>query len=85
MDNKMDLTHSHTSEVSVVSDAYIPGSKSTDLIKPSPSGNLDNQQPPGKLLLWLKRRIYMGNCFVDSIRLFGLFFTVNLLLVGLAP
>lgn len=57
MDNKMDLTHSHTSEVSVVSDAYIPGSKSTDLIKPSPSGNLDNQQPPGKLLLWLKRRI----------------------------
>lgn len=30
------------------SDAYIPNSKSTDLIKPSKSGNLDNQQPSGE-------------------------------------
>jgi hypothetical protein len=29
-------------------DSYIPNSKSTDLIKPSKSGNLDNQQPSGE-------------------------------------
>lgn len=31
-------------------DSYIPNSKSTDLIKPSKSGNLDNQQPSGECL-----------------------------------
>jgi hypothetical protein len=50
--NNLDLKHSmslgHTPDVSIVADAYIPGSKSTDLIKPSASQNLDNQQPPGK-------------------------------------
>lgn len=42
----MDLKHSDT--LDSVGDAYIPNSKSTDLIKPSKSGNLDNQQPPGE-------------------------------------
>lgn len=41
----MDLKHSLNED-----EAYIPNSKSTDLIKPSKSGNLDNQQPPGECL-----------------------------------
>lgn len=41
----MDLKHSDTLES--VGDAYIPNSKSTDLIKPS---KLDNQQPSGERL-----------------------------------
>lgn len=32
-------------------DTYIPNSKSTDLIKPSKSGNLDNQKPSGECFL----------------------------------
>lgn len=39
----MDLKHTES-----VGDSFIPNSKSTDLIKPSKSGNLDNQQPSGK-------------------------------------
>jgi hypothetical protein len=42
----MDLKHSDT--LDSVGDAYIPNSKSTDLIKPSKSGNLDNQTAPGE-------------------------------------
>lgn len=43
----LDLMHSHTLE-SVNGSSYIPNSKSTDLIKPSQSGNLDNQPAAGK-------------------------------------
>lgn len=42
----MDLKHSDT--LDSVGDSYIPNSKSTDLIKPSKSGNLDSQQTPGE-------------------------------------
>lgn len=42
-EEEMDLKHSETLES--VGDAYIPNSKSTDLIKPSKS---DSQQPPGE-------------------------------------
>lgn len=42
----MDLKHSDT--LDSVGDAYIPNSKSSDLIKPSKSGNLDNQQTSGE-------------------------------------
>lgn len=42
-EESMDLKHSDTLD-SVV-DAYIPNSKSTDLIKPT---KLDNQQPSGE-------------------------------------
>lgn len=40
----MDLKHSDT--LDSVAEAYIPNSKSTDLIKPSKSGNLE--QKPGE-------------------------------------
>jgi len=46
-EESMDLKHSETVE-SMGDVSYIPNSKSTDLIKPSKSGNLDNQQPAGK-------------------------------------
>lgn len=42
----MDLKHSDT--LDSVGDSYIPNSKSTDLIKPSKSGNKDNQPTPGE-------------------------------------
>lgn len=42
----MDLKHSDT--LDSVGDSFIPNSKSTDLIKPSKSGNKDNQPTQGK-------------------------------------
>lgn len=51
--NTMDLKHSSVPEVTVVADAYMPGSKSSDLIKPPINGSnatLDKPAlPPGKL------------------------------------
>lgn len=44
----MDLKHSNSkgTEITVVGDAYMQGSKSSDLIKPNDSSpNLANQQP----------------------------------------
>lgn len=41
----MDLKHSDSVNGN---DSYIPNSKSTDLIKPSKSGNLDNQPSSGE-------------------------------------
>lgn len=41
----MDLKHSDSVNGD---DAYIPNSKSTDLIKPSKLEDLDNQQPSGE-------------------------------------
>lgn len=43
----LDLMHSNTLD-SVNGSSYIPNSKSTDLIKPSQSGNLDNQPAAGE-------------------------------------
>jgi MFS transporter, FLVCR family, feline leukemia virus subgroup C receptor-related protein len=41
----MDLQHSQKQEVAVVCDSYLPGSKSTDLIKPNGSEvTLENKQ-----------------------------------------
>lgn len=45
-EESMDLKQSNG--VNGDDDTYIPNSKSTDLIKPSKSGNLDNQQPSGE-------------------------------------
>lgn len=44
MQDSMDLKHSDT--LDSVADAYLPNSKSTDLIKPSKS---ENQPPSGEL------------------------------------
>lgn len=49
MEESMDLKHSDTLD-SVNGSSYIPNSKSTDLIKPSKSGNLDNQPAAGELV-----------------------------------
>lgn len=51
----MDLKHSNVPEVTVVADAYMPGSKSSDLIKPPINGSsatLDTPTlPPG--IYWI--------------------------------
>jgi MFS transporter, FLVCR family, feline leukemia virus subgroup C receptor-related protein len=47
----MDLTHSQKQDVAVVGDAYMPGSKSTDLIKTNGSeATLETKQHQGKSL-----------------------------------
>lgn len=60
----MDLTHSNVPEVTVVADAYMPGSKSSDLIKPPINGSsatLDNPTlPPGEFKVYKRRWLVLA-------------------------
>ncbi|XP_058465771.1 heme transporter FLVCR2 [Malaya genurostris] len=60
----MDLKHSNVPEVTVVADAYMPGSKSSDLIKPSTNGSsatLDKPSvPPGEFKVYKRRWLVLA-------------------------
>lgn len=60
----MDLKHSNVPEVTVVADAYMPGSKSSDLIKPSINGSnatLDKPAlPPGEFKVYNRRWLVLA-------------------------
>lgn len=60
--NEMDLKHSVTAES--VAGSYIPNSKSTDLIKPSKSGNLDNKPPPGEEEIKIQDDANICSCYL---------------------
>ncbi|KAL1396194.1 hypothetical protein pipiens_001252 [Culex pipiens pipiens] len=60
----MDLKHSSVPEVTVVADAYMPGSKSSDLIKPPINGSnatLDKPAlPPGEFKMYKRRWLVLA-------------------------
>ncbi|XP_058836278.1 heme transporter FLVCR2 [Topomyia yanbarensis] len=60
----MDLKHSNVPEVTVVADAYMPGSKSSDLIKPSTNGSsatLDKPTlAPGEFKVYKRRWLVLA-------------------------
>ncbi|XP_053684189.1 feline leukemia virus subgroup C receptor-related protein 2 [Sabethes cyaneus] len=60
----MDLKHSNVPEVTVVADAYMPGSKSSDLIKPSTNGSsatLDKPAlAPGEFKVYKRRWLVLA-------------------------
>lgn len=60
----MDLKHSNVPEVTVVADAYMPGSKSSDLIKPPINGSsatLDKPAlPPGEFKVYKRRWLVLA-------------------------
>lgn len=59
----MDLTHS-TDLTTVTSEGYIPGSKSTDFIKPKDSSNNLEAQNQGEFVFHLKKRLNV-NCRIN--------------------